>query len=127
MAQGISSGQHSGKENGISSLNILVLNFDHAFNTKKALFMSSVKMMRLKGNTMKCGISKRATIRVLVHIKPLDQVTHVIKEAERFHDLDAKYKEQRQSVYGIEQGELGVRSDSSCRCSKGGNRGDETG
>ena len=115
------------QENNTSSLNVLVLNFDHVFNTKKALSMLSVKMMQCKSDTMKCGVAECATIHVLVHVKPLDQVTHIKNEAERFHNLDAKYKERRQSVYSIEQAELGVRSDSSCHCSKGGNCGEETG
>ena len=40
----------SGKENDTSSLNVFVLNFDHAFNTKKALSVSSAKMMQVKGD-----------------------------------------------------------------------------
>ena len=82
----------SGEANGTSSLNVPVVNFDHAFTTKKALSVSSVKMMQVKGNTMTCGVAERTTIRVLMHVKPLNQVAHVIKEAERFHDMDAKHK-----------------------------------
>jgi len=63
-------------ETGVDGLikNVPVVNFESAFQaatTTRGLLMSSsskVNMMRLKGDTLKCGLSDRASVRLLIRV-----------------------------------------------------------
>eukprot|EP00571_Detonula_confervacea_P016248 CAMPEP_0172298462 /NCGR_PEP_ID=MMETSP1058-20130122/1109_1 /TAXON_ID=83371 /ORGANISM="Detonula confervacea, Strain CCMP 353" /LENGTH=619 /DNA_ID=CAMNT_0013007737 /DNA_START=28 /DNA_END=1887 /DNA_ORIENTATION=- len=67
----------SGEENGQSSMNVPVVNFETAFKAAALVSRKSrssgsggtgVNLMRLKGDTLKCGLAERATLRVLIRV-----------------------------------------------------------
>jgi len=119
----------SGNEGGLESetgvdgviKDVPVVNFESAFQaatTTRGLLMSSsskVNMMRLKGDTLKCGLAERASVRLLIRVsdpEPLPlteriQVNYTM-EKQRSKDPPAQKKIEQEDSYEYDPSQSAV-------------------